>query len=961
MNEGNKRIRNWSSGLSWQVFLSVVLALLLLAAAVSGTPALASEEGAESGLSASASAAAVSEDTSSDAAAADQQGISEGQVAVSEPSPAAAEEEPAVAVEAGAGAGTESETGAASSGASETESSASANAGQQATSDGVSESSSASEDNASDSAAGDAEALGETEQDAASSADAVAVSLAVSIPANTITSFSDTPAGSWYLTPTNYIYWASSNGIMTGYAGTTLFGPEDPVTRGQVATVLYRASHDDDSATTDPDSFATYSRFTDVEARSYYTAAIEWCADAGIVTGDTDADGNQIGTFRPNDPVTREELATMLWRWQGRASGTVDLNAWPDGTSVSSYARDAVRWAATKGVMTGSVEPNGTFFFPQRNATRAQMAKMLYMIMNGTDGGSVGSSGTSDGESTGGSSSIQKKDLSEARVSAIPDQTYSGKAALPKPTVALGEITLVENKDYLLSYTDNVNAGTATIVITGIGGYSGQASVNFRINPVDIDSVAKMLMGLDQTYTGEAVEPRPSVILQNFVLLNEGTDYTLSYENNVNVGTAVLIMTGIGNYTGQTRVNFLIKPVDISRAAVSEVPAQIYSGQAMEPKPAVTLGGKTLAEGTDYELSYANNVNFGEATVTVTGKGNYQGTKTVSFIIRAADISKATFSPIPDQPYTGSEITPAVTVTMGGKTLSEGTDYSVSYSNNTSFGTAYVRVYGKGNYNGTKYIEFNIVFENSKYDKMEKEIIAEIITDDMTGKEKVTAIAEYVARNFDYGYTASKYVMLDKGYGDCWATTNLIIDLCKQAGIEAKERSANFIIDGSGSGHMNAIAKVDGTYYVIEASYDESQPRYYQVIEDPEGITAFGIGGSGNAEVIQYDGWGVEDLVIPEYIVNPYTSEQMHVTELGTTDSGYSSLDLRSFFYRGDSNDVKTVTIPASVESISEHFFDNETTLTAIYVAPGNTHYKSVDGVLYDMDGNLIHTPSQKK
>jgi hypothetical protein len=807
MNEGNRRPRNGSSGLPWQVFLSAVLASLLLTSAVSGAPALASEVGTESDLSASASAAAVSEGASSDVAAADQQGAGEEQAAVSESNSATVEEAQAVASEAGAGAEAETET--ASSDTSETGSSASVDAGQQATSDSASESSSASGDDASDSAAGDAEALGQTEQDAVSSADVVAVSLAVSIPANSITSFSDTPAGSWYLTPTNYIYWASSNGIMTGYAGTTLFGPEDPVTRGQVATVLYRASHDDDSATTDPDSYATYSRFTDVGAGVYYTAAIEWCADEGIVTGDTDADGNQIGTFRPNDPVTREELATMLWRWQGRASGTVNLNAWPDGSLVSWFARDAVCWAATKGVMTGSVEPNGVFFFPQHNATRAQTAKMLYMIVNGADSGSGESSGTSDGESTGGSSTIQKKDLSEARVSAISDQTYTGGAIEPKPTVA--------------------------------------------------------------------------------------------------------------------------------------------------------LDGRTLAEGTDYELSYANNVNAGEATVTVTGKGNYQGTKTVSFTIRAASISKATFSSIPDQPCTGSEITPTVTVTMGGKTLTEGTDYTVSYSNNASIGTAYVKISGKGNYSGAKYIKFNIVFENSKYDNMEKEIIAEIITDDMTGKEKVTAIAEYVAKNFDYGNTSSKNAMLDKGYGNCVASTNLIIDLCKQVGIEAKSRSANFGADGSGAGHVNAVAKVDGTYYILDAGYSGNKPRYYKVIEDPEGITAFGIGGSGNAEVIQYDCWGVEDLVIPEYIVNPYTSEQMHVTELGTTDSGYSSLDSRSFFYRGDYSDVKTVTIPASVESISELFFDNETTLTAIYVAPGNTHYKSVDGVLYDMDGNLIHTPSQKK
>ncbi|MEE8715892.1 MAG: cellulase family glycosylhydrolase [Coriobacteriales bacterium] len=234
-------------------------------------------------------------------------------------------------------------------------------------------------------ASDDGDAAGSSAQDAPAAATATvslaAVAAANALPANTLTDFSDTPSDAWYMFPINYIYLISSHGVMTGYSGTDRFGPEDPVTRGQVATILYRIAHDDDSATTDPASFGTTSQFSDVPGGLYYTAAIDWCAQAGVVTGDTDAAGNPTGRFRPEDPVTREELATMLWRYEHKPEGSADLSGWPDGGSVSQFARSAVSWAAGAGIMTGSVQPYGTYFFPGDSATRAQTAKMLCVML----------------------------------------------------------------------------------------------------------------------------------------------------------------------------------------------------------------------------------------------------------------------------------------------------------------------------------------------------------------------------------------------------------------------------------------------------------------------------------------------------------------------------------------------------------------------------------------------------
>lgn len=136
---------------------------------------------------------------------------------------------------------------------------------------------------------------------------------------------------------------------------------------------------------------------------------------------------------------------------------------------------------------------------------------------------------------------------------------------------------------------------------------------------------------VNQTYTGKALTPKPTVKV-GATTLREGTDYTLSYQNNVNAGTASVIITGRGNYTGSTTKTFTIAKRSISGATVS-VATQTYTGRALTPKPTVKVGSTVLKEGTDYSLSYKNNVNVGTATVTITGKGNYTGTKPATFKI----------------------------------------------------------------------------------------------------------------------------------------------------------------------------------------------------------------------------------------------------------------------------------------------------------------------------------------
>ena len=139
---------------------------------------------------------------------------------------------------------------------------------------------------------------------------------------------------------------------------------------------------------------------------------------------------------------------------------------------------------------------------------------------------------------------------------------------------------------------------------------------------------------------------------------------------------------------------------NMSSCTVSAISSQTYTGSSIKPTITVKDGTKTLVNGTDYTVAYSNNTKVGTATVTITGKGNYTGTITKTFTINAKSITSATVSEISAQTYTGSAIKPAVTVKDGTKTLVNGTDYTVAYSNNTKVGTATVKITGKGNYTG---------------------------------------------------------------------------------------------------------------------------------------------------------------------------------------------------------------------------------------------------------------------
>ena len=311
------------------------------------------------------------------------------------------------------------------------------------------------------------------------------------------------------------------------------------------------------------------------------------------------------------------------------------------------------------------------------------------------------------------------KDFAVFSPDPVADQVYNNGEAI-EPEVALiqkKDNAPINENNYTLSYSANKVVGAGTITATGKGNLTGTTSITFKITPVALPDLFVKAID-DQTYTGSAIEPKSLDVMVNETrkALVEGTDYTLSYKNNTEVGEATVVISGAGNYSDEAadakEVKFNIVEAKIGEdAVVDTIAAQVYTGSAIKPVKVVQTVGSTkveLKEGTDYTVEYKDNTEVGTASYTVTGKGNYTGTATGTFAI-GNDFSKATVAAIKAVTYTGKALKPAVTVTLGDATLKAGTDYEVTYSNNTNAGKATVTITPAGSYAGdAKTVNFTI-------------------------------------------------------------------------------------------------------------------------------------------------------------------------------------------------------------------------------------------------------------
>ena len=324
--------------------------------------------------------------------------------------------------------------------------------------------------------------------------------------------------------------------------------------------------------------------------------------------------------------------------------------------------------------------------------------------------------------------------------------------------------------DYKVSYLKNVDAGTATVVITGAGGYTGTVKKTFKITQADLAAEGtEAKIGVADSIPFVKNGAKPAIVVTakmangNTVTLKEGKDYTVTYANNKAVSEGknltekklpLITVKGKGNFKGSIKQTFTITNKSLAdkvnpiTVTVADVPANKNKGKFVS-KPVVTdETGTKLKEKTDYTLSYSLLMANGEETkldvkkdvvnepgstirITITGAGNYQGegsVLTADYRITELDFKKVTVKVVPKTlPYTTKPVTLTeedliLTMKVGtGKQavvetlplITDGDDTKdgykiIGYKNNVNKGTAQVTLQGCGKYGGTKTVKFYI-------------------------------------------------------------------------------------------------------------------------------------------------------------------------------------------------------------------------------------------------------------
>lgn len=345
---------------------------------------------------------------------------------------------------------------------------------------------------------------------------------------------------------------------------------------------------------------------------------------------------------------------------------------------------------------------------------------------------------------------ISGTQIKTAKMEPIASVLYDGKAQEPSITLySKSGILLKEDKDYTVEYANNINAGNAQVIITGIGEYTGTVKKTFKITqlPIQILTGEQFSVTLASGRTKAVYEKggaKPALTVKcNGQILTEGVDYTVSYKNNnsvyaINGKMPTAVVTGKKNYKGKREVTFSISQADISRAKIElqDVVESDKYGKFMSSPVITDINGKRLAKNVDYEgtieyrdiagnkLDKYSKPEVGDIiVVTVRGKNNYKGTLQGTYRIceKGTSIANAKItvkkSSANNLIYNGQPVTlkkSDLEIVLNGQLL-DSDDYDIvenSYVNNVNKGTAKVTIRGKGDYAGYKTISFTIKAQN---------------------------------------------------------------------------------------------------------------------------------------------------------------------------------------------------------------------------------------------------------
>ena len=379
---------------------------------------------------------------------------------------------------------------------------------------------------------------------------------------------------------------------------------------------------------------------------------------------------------------------------------------------------------------------------------------------------------------------------------------YSGTDNKPGVTVVYLGSELVEGRDYSIKWpADTVNAGKKEISIVGEGGYAGTATATYEITPASLDSID--LSATSRIFDGTRSFP-DVVVRSDEKTLVEDEDYSMSWpQDMINAGKKEITVTGKGNYAGELKADYEVIAAPITSVTLS-ISRYVYDGNPRSPAVTAMSNDMLLTEGVDYYVAYpTDSTTAGRHEVTVTGKGNYTGTKTATLEIVPASITSASLDET-QFTYDGAQKKPAVTVKCGDKTLAEDTDYTVAWPSDVmNVGKKEVVVTGKGNYTGelrTNYEilpppTFNASLDGSQavYDGTQKQ---PVIVVEAEGKTLVEGVDYTVAWPSD-SVNAGKKEIVITGKGNYTGAKKLMFEITPASITAASLSTTNYTYDGS--------------------------------------------------------------------------------------------------------------------------------------------------------------------
>ncbi len=417
----------------------------------------------------------------------------------------------------------------------------------------------------------------------------------------------------------------------------------------------------------------------------------------------------------------------------------------------------------------------------------------------------------------------------------------NGKAQKPTVTVVHRGVTLKNKSDYTVEYELDGNTILPKeywVKVHGEGNYEGEITRTYRIyddNSFVSVSGLKITGIKNAVYTGEEILQEIRVFDGKTELVKD-EDYTVSYQGNVNAGTAYVTIEGTMNLGQEGRPSYagtLSKPFKITQAPLSAKTTEVYgleealdfTGEAITQDLLLMYNDSiVLEEGIDYTLTYKNNIKAGTAAITIKGINNFKGSFAKKFTINKVEISEDDVDYSNTAEYMKGGVKPEPVIKVNGRQLTLNSDYTLSYKNNSKLGEATMTIKGKGSYLGSVTLSFEIVQRNISdvsitipdkvYSPKGNAWKSNPVLTDSNGK-KLAAGTDY-SKNISYMYYADTEIV----DGSNKSGTKLL----RKAGEEVQKNDilpVNALIEVSvntdGLKVNNYTGETSGIYRIIEA------------------------------------------------------------------------------------------------------------------------------------------------